>query len=83
MEIGNLPNKEYRVMIVKMTKELGRRMDVHSEKLEVFNRVRKYKKQPNRDRIQYLKLEKKKRTQEGINNKLNNTEGWITELKTE
>ena len=26
-EIGNLPKKEYRVMIVKMIKELRRRMD--------------------------------------------------------
>ena len=27
VEIGNIPEKEFRVMIVKMIKELGRRMD--------------------------------------------------------
>ena len=30
-EIGTLPKKEFRVMIVKMTKELGRRMDAEQE----------------------------------------------------
>ena len=38
VETGNLPEKEFRVMIVKMIKELGRRMDEQSEKLEVFNK---------------------------------------------
>ena len=38
VEIGNLPEKEFRVMIVKMMKELGRRMDAQSEKLEGFNK---------------------------------------------
>ena len=37
MEVGNLPEKEFRVVIIKMIKELGRRMDTQSEKLEVFN----------------------------------------------
>ena len=37
-EIGNLPNKEFKVMIIKMIKELRRRMDKQSEKLEVFNK---------------------------------------------
>ena len=35
MEKWNRPKKEFRVMMVKMTKEL-RRMDAQSEKLEVF-----------------------------------------------
>ena len=34
VELGNLPEKQFRVMIIKMIKELGRRMDAHSEKLE-------------------------------------------------
>ena len=38
VETGNLPEKEFRVMILKMIKELGRRMDAQSEKLEVFNK---------------------------------------------
>ena len=38
MEIDNLPKKEFRVMIVKMIKELGRRMNAQREKSEVFNK---------------------------------------------
>ena len=34
---------------IKMIKELGRRMDAQNKKLEVFNRVRKYKEQLNRN----------------------------------
>ena len=30
VEIGSLPEKEFRVMIVKKIKELGRRMDAQS-----------------------------------------------------
>lgn len=42
VELGNVLKKEFRVVIVKMIKELGRRLDTQSEKLEVFNkRVRK------------------------------------------
>ena len=36
MKIGNLPEKEFRLVIVKMIKELGRRMDAQSKKLEDF-----------------------------------------------
>ena len=38
VEIGNLPNKEFKIMVVKMIKGLGRRMDSQSEKLDVFNK---------------------------------------------
>ena len=49
MEISNLYEKEFRVMIIKMIKVLRRRMGVQHEKLEDFNRVREYKEQSNRD----------------------------------
>ena len=42
VELGNLTEKEFRIVIIKMIKELGRRMYAQSKKLEVFNRVRKY-----------------------------------------
>ena len=32
MEIGNLPEKEFRIMIVKMIQNLGKRMEVKIEK---------------------------------------------------
>ena len=44
-KIGNLPNKEFKVMIIKMLTDLGRKMDEHREN---YNRVRKYKKEPIR-----------------------------------
>ena len=34
------------IMVVKIFKELGGRLDEQSEKLEFFNRVRKYKEEP-------------------------------------
>ena len=37
VEISNLP-KKFKITIVKMIKELGRRTDAQSEKLEVFNK---------------------------------------------
>lgn len=36
-------------IIIKMTKEPGRRMGAQNRKLEAFNRVRRYKEQPDRD----------------------------------
>ena len=35
VETGNLPEKEFRVMIVKMIQELRKRIDAQSEKLLV------------------------------------------------
>ena len=38
-EIGNLPEKEFRVMIVKMIQNLGNRMEAQIEKIqEMFNK---------------------------------------------
>ena len=33
VEIGNLPEKELRVMTVKMIQDLGKRMEVQTEKI--------------------------------------------------
>ena len=38
VEIGNLPEKEFAVMITKMMTELGRRLDAQNKKLEVFEK---------------------------------------------
>ena len=39
MEIGNLPEKEFRVVIIKMTHDLGKRMEEQIEKIqEMFNK---------------------------------------------
>ena len=34
MEIGNLPEKEFRIMIVNMIQNLGKRMEVKIEKMQ-------------------------------------------------
>ena len=39
VEIGNLPEKEFRIMIVKMIQHLGKRMEAKIEKMqEMFNK---------------------------------------------
>ena len=39
MEIGNLPEKEFRILIVKMIHDLGKRMEAKIEKVqEMFNK---------------------------------------------
>ena len=34
MDIGNLPGKEFRIMIVKMIQDLGNRMEAKIEKMQ-------------------------------------------------
>ena len=38
VEMGNLPNRGFKVMSVKTFRELGRRLNEQSEKLKVFNK---------------------------------------------
>ena len=39
MEIGNFPEKEFRIMIVRMIQDLGRRMEAKIKKTqEMFNK---------------------------------------------
>ena len=39
VEIGSLPEKEFRIMIVKMIQDLGKRMEAKIEKMqEMFNK---------------------------------------------
>ena len=39
MEIGNLPEKEFKIMIVKMTQNLRKRMEATIEKIqEIFSK---------------------------------------------
>ena len=39
VELGNLPEKEFRIMIVKMIQDLRKRMEAKIEKMqEMFNR---------------------------------------------
>ena len=39
VEIGNLPEKEFKIMIVKMIQDLGKRIEAKIEKMqEMFNK---------------------------------------------
>ena len=41
MEKGNLPEKEFRIMILKVIQDLGKRMEAKIEKMqEMFNKDR-------------------------------------------
>ena len=50
VEIGNLPEKEFRIMIAKMIQDLGKRMEAKIEKMQ--QTPRRIKEQTNRD-VQY------------------------------
>lgn len=52
IRIGNLPKKGFRVAIIKMIKELGRRMDAQSDKFGVFNKELENTKKNQRWRVQ-------------------------------
>ena len=45
MVISNLPDRESKVMTIKILNELGKRLDEHSEK---YNRVKIYKEELSR-----------------------------------
>ena len=79
MEIGNLPTKELRVMIIKMIKELRRRMDAQSEKLEVFNKELENIKN-NQTELKNT-ITEMKNTLEGINSRVSEMEELISEVE--
>ena len=77
VETDNPAKKEFRVTIINLIKELGRRMCTLSEKLEVSSRVRKCGKPPEMKNA----ITKMGNTLEGINSRRNDTEEWLYELK--
>ena len=79
VEISNLPNKEFKVIIIKMFKELRRRLDEQSEKLKVFNKELENIKRKQKE-IKNIITEIKS-TLEGINSRLDDTEEWINKLE--
>ena len=72
-EIGNLPEKEFRVMIVKMIQNLGNRMEARIEKIqEMFNKDLEEIK--NKQTEMNSTVTEMKNTLEGINNKITGAE---------
>ena len=75
-EIGNLPEKEFRVMIVKMIQNLRNRM----EKIqETFNKGLEELK--SKQTVMNNKITEIKNTLEGINNRITEAEECISELE--
>ena len=75
VEIGNLPEKEFRIMIVKMIQHLGKRMEAGIKKMqEMFNKdLEELKnKQTEMNNI----ITEMKNTLEGINSRITEAEEW-------
>ena len=79
LEIGNLPEKEFRIMIMKMIQDLGKRMEAKIEKMqEMFNKdLDELKnKQTEMNTITEMKT-----TLEGINSRITEAEKRISDLE--
>jgi len=73
VEIGKQPEKEFRIMIVKMIKNLENRME---EMQESINKDLEKEQTYWDNRITEIK-----NTLEGINNRISEAEEWISELE--
>ena len=68
VEIGNLPEKEFRIMIVKMIQDLGKRMEAKIKKMqEIFNKDLEELK--NKQTEMNNTITEMKNTLEGINSR--------------
>ena len=80
VEIGNLPEKEFRIMIVKMIQDLGERMEAKIEKMqEMFNKELEELK--NKQTEMNNTITEMKTTLEGINSRITDAEKWISDLE--
>ena len=69
VEINNLPNKEFKVIVIKMLQKLRRRMDEQNEKLN--KELQNIKKNQTNLRNTITEI---KNTLEGFNSRLDDTE---------
>ena len=80
MEIGNLPEKEFRIMIVKMIQDLRKRMEAKIEKMqEMFNKDLEELK--NKQTEMSNTITELKTTLEGINSRITEAEERISDLE--
>ena len=80
MKIGNLPEKEYKIMIVKMIQDLGKRMEAKIEMMQgMFNRDREElnKKQTEMNNT----ITEMKNTLEGIKSRITEAKERISDLE--
>ena len=80
VEIGNLPEKEFRIMIVKMIQDLGISMEAKIEKMqEMINKHLEELK--NKQTDMNNTITEKKNTLEGINSRITEAEEQIRDLE--
>ena len=80
VEIGNLPEKELRIMIVRMIQDLGKRMETKIEKMqETFNKDLEELK--NKQTEMTNTITEMKTTLEGINSRITEAEERISDLE--
>lgn len=77
-EINDLPDKEFKRMVIKMLTEVRGKMHEQSEN---FNRDRKYKIIPNRITELKNSISELKNSEEGFNIRLDKAEEKISKLK--
>ena len=75
-ETGNLPEKEFRVMIVKMIQNLGNKMEKIQETVNRDLEELKSKQTVMKNTITEIK-----NTLEGINSRITEAEEWISEVE--
>ena len=80
VEIGNLPEKEFRIMIVKMIQNLGKRMEVKIEKLQEMLH-KDLEELKNKQTEMNNTITEMKNTQEEINSRITEAEEWISDLE--
>ena len=88
MEIGNLPEKEFKIMIVKMIQDLGKRMEAKIEKMqEMFNEDLEELKNKHVEELENKQTEmnntitEMKNTLERINSRITEAEEQISDLE--
>ena len=80
MEIGNLPEKGFRIMIEKKILDLGKRMEAKIKKMqEMFNKDLEELK--NKHTKMNNAITEIKTTLEGINSRITEAEGRISDLE--
>ena len=80
VEIGNLPKKEFRIMIVKMIQDLGKIMEAKTDKMqETFNKDLEEIK--SRQAMMNNTINEIKNTREGINSRITEAEERISDLE--
>ena len=80
VEIGNLPEKEFRIMIGKMIQDLGKRMEANSKKMqEMFNQDLEELK--NKQTEMNNTITEMKNTLEGINSRITEAKQWVSDLE--